>query len=131
MERGLIDAFEIKFKFALRNLKSAILLGAMLFALALSAEAQQPQKVPRIGYLAVASLSSSTDRIEPFRQGLRELGYVEGKNLIDKILKGTKPADLPVEAPMKYLFAINLKTAKQIGVTFPPLVLSRAEKVIR
>lgn len=50
---------------------------------------------------------------------------------VDKILKGTKPADLPVEAPMKYLFAINLKTAKQIGVTFPPIVLTRAERVIR
>lgn len=50
---------------------------------------------------------------------------------VDKILKGTKPADLPIEAPMKYHFAINLKTAKQIGVTFPDIALSRADRVIR
>ena len=55
---------------------------AMLFALCLSAEAQQPTKVPRIGYLAGASLSANAARIEAFRQGLRELGYVEGKNIV-------------------------------------------------
>jgi putative ABC transport system substrate-binding protein len=67
-------------------------------------------------------MSYGPNRVELF---LRAAVYV------DKILKGAKPADLPVEQPMKFDFVINLKAAKQIGLSIPQSVLYRADKVIK
>jgi putative ABC transport system substrate-binding protein len=52
-------------------------------------------------------------------------------DFVDKILKGTKPAEIPIEQPMKFDFVVNLKAAEQIGLAIPTKVLARADKVIR
>ncbi len=78
----------------------------------------------------------------PFREqaeagGLMSYGpsipamYRRAAAYVDKILKGTKPADLPVEQPMRFEFVINMKTAKALGITFPPSIMVRADRVIQ
>src|SRR5437899_4170243 len=80
----VLNSCSDNFKSQIQNRKwSGIVAIAVSFAMCGAVvEAQQPTKVPRIGYLSVASLSGMADRIEAFRQGLRELGYVEGKNIV-------------------------------------------------
>ena len=67
-------------------------------------------------------MSYSTDEISAFRRA---------ETYVDKILKGSKPADLPIERASKFEFVINLKTAKQIGLDIPQSVLFRADRIIK
>ena len=89
----------------------------------LAAKNRLPAIYPRGDFVDSGGLMSyGADQIEPYRRIA---------SMVDKILKGTKPADIPVEQPTKFEFIINLKAAKQIGLTIPPNVLVRADKVIR
>jgi ABC-type uncharacterized transport system substrate-binding protein len=98
---------------------------AMLFALCVSAEAQQPTKIPRIGFLSNASLSVQLARTEALRQGLRELGYVEGKNIvIEYRAADAKPDRLPA------LAAELTRLKVDVIVTAGPSATRAAKKAI-
>ena len=130
MEVTSADNYEAAFKEAITAHSAGFVL--TLHALAnsnqkrisdLATKNRLPGIYPRSDFVASGGLMSyGADRSEPFRRVAV---------MIDKILKGTKPADLPVEQPKKFEFVINLKTAKQIGLTIPPNVLARADRVIR
>jgi putative tryptophan/tyrosine transport system substrate-binding protein len=108
---------------------TVLTLSAMLFAFCSSAQAQQPTKVPRIGYLALISLSSIPGRIGAFRQGLRELGYVEGKNIVIEWRSAEgKPDRLPALAAELVRLKVDAivtagppstRSAKQATATIP------------
>jgi putative ABC transport system substrate-binding protein len=96
----------------------------------------QPKRIANLAIKnRLPSMSDASDWVEA--GGLLSYAASEGDSFrraatyVYKILKGTKPADLPVEQPTKFEFVINLKTAQQIGVTIPPNVLARADRVIR
>jgi putative ABC transport system substrate-binding protein len=100
-----------------------VIFGQRKSIIVLAANYKLPAIYPQKEFVEDGGLMSyGTDRRESYR---RAAVYV------DKILRGVKPADLPVERPMKFEFIVNLKTAKQIGLTVPPNVLVRAQKVIR
>ena len=93
---------------------------AMLLALRFYAEAQQPAKVPHIGFLFVSSLSSDSARTEAFRQGLRELGYVEGKNIVIEWRSAGRKSDrLPALAAELIHLNVDVILTAGAGATRP------------
>jgi putative tryptophan/tyrosine transport system substrate-binding protein len=101
----------------------ALSLGAMLFALCFPAEAQQAEKLPRIGYLSGSPPSAIAERIEAFRQGLRELGYMEGKNIVIEWRSAEGKSD---RLPALATELVHLKV--DVIVTAGPLVTRAAKE---
>ena len=124
------DDIEGGFQAATKKRAQALLLGSGGFFGAhrkrivdLAAKNRLPAMYGNVQFVEQGGLMSyGEDRSEMFRRAAE---------IVDKILKGTKPADIPVERPKKFDFVINLKAAKQIGFTVPPEVLARATKIIR
>jgi putative tryptophan/tyrosine transport system substrate-binding protein len=130
MEVSSADKYESAFKEAVKARSGAVLVTQSTLGAANS---------PRMVELAIKNRlpAISTRKDYVTLGGLMSYGaddtesYQRAAVMVDKILKGTKPGDIPVERPIKFEFVINLKTAKQIGLTIPPNVLARADKVIR
>jgi len=130
MEVSSADKYESAFKDATKARSAALAVIASPLAVSnwkrivdLATKNRLPAIYHRGDWVARGALMSyGADQDERFRRGAV---------FVDKILKGAKPADLPVEQPTKFEFVINLKAAKQIGLTVPPNVLVRADRVIR
>jgi len=124
------DDFEGAFQAATKKRAQALMVGGGGFLNAhnkriveLAAKNRLPAMYPAVPYVEAGGLMVyGEDRAEMFRRAAE---------IVDKVLKGTKPADIPVERPKKFDFVINLKAAKQIGLTVPPEVLARASRIIR
>ena len=124
------DDIERAFRAATKKRAQALMLGGGGFLsshqkriVELAAKNRLPGVYPNVRYVEAGGLMTySEDRSEMLRRAAE---------IVDKILKGTKPADIPVDRPKKFDFVINLKAAKQIGLTIPPNVLARADRVIK
>jgi ABC-type uncharacterized transport system substrate-binding protein len=130
MEVSSADKYESAFKEAVKARSAAI---------AVAQDALANTNLKRIADLATKNRFPSIYSRGEFAEsgGLMSYGpnqaetYRRVAAIVDKILKGTKPADIPVEQPTKFELLINLKTAKALGLTIPPLVFMRAEKVVK
>ena len=130
MEVSSADRYEGAFEEAVKAGSSALVVGGSALdnanqktILDLAGKHLLPAICPRADYIVHGGLMSyGANRDEPYKRAAI---------MIDKILKGTKPADIPVEQPTKFELVINLKAAEKIGLRIPPNVLARADRVIR
>jgi putative ABC transport system substrate-binding protein len=130
IEVSSVNDFEAAFKEAIRSRSGALALMASPFFYSnqkqfvdLATKNRLPAIYPREEFIAAGGLMSyGSDGKESFRRAA---------SMVDKILKGAKPADLPVEQPTKFELVINVKAAKQIGLIIPSNVLARADRVIK
>ena len=130
MQVSSADKYEVAFKDAMKAHVVALAVPQDALAASrrqliarLAAKHRLPAVYPRVDFVASGGLMSyGADPDESYKRVAA---------MVDKILKGTKPADIPVEQPTKFELAVNLKTAKTLGITIPPMVLTRATKVIK
>jgi putative ABC transport system substrate-binding protein len=130
MEVSSADKYESAFKEATKARSTALTVAQDSLTVSnrklitdLAEKNRLPAIYPRGDFVESGGLMSyGSDEVEPFQRAAV---------MVDKILKGAKPADLPVEQPTKFDLIIDLKAAKQIGLTIPPNVLARADRVIR
>ena len=104
-------------------LASAVVASRRTQIVQLAVQNRLPTIYPYLEYVEAGGLMSYGVQVNDL--------YRRAAIYVDKILKGAKPADLPVEQPSKFELVINLKAAKQIGLTIPPNVLARADRVIK
>jgi putative ABC transport system substrate-binding protein len=130
MEVGSADKYESAFNAAIKARSNGLTVISSAFHYSnqkriteLAAKNRLPAIYPRADFVQGGGLMSyAADQTEPYKRVAV---------FVDKILKGTKPAEIPVEQPMRFEFIVNLIAAKQIGLTIPPNLLVRAQKVIR
>lgn len=130
MEVSRADKFENAFKEAIKAgstaltvTGNALLNSSLQRTVELAAKYRLPAIYIRGDFIVSGGLMSyGADQTEPYKRVAV---------MVDKVLKGTNPSDIPVEQPTKFEFVVNLKAAKQIGPTIPPDVLARANKIIR
>ncbi len=130
MEVSSAGKFEAAFKDALKARSAALFVTPMILATSHRKQVVELAAKHRLPAIYSRELFVESGGLMSYGADLDD-HYLRAAIYVDKILKGTKPADLPVEQPTKFELLLNLKTAKTLGLTIPPMVLMRATKVVK